>query len=100
MRHFIANAFSNKIVLLCTCKIYCLRIDEKYLNSIQRPRYASVIVSDKTAVGVSMLRCSEDKNAFFSIDKLNAKYKNPKLCDITILRITIYSSNNKYITVY
>ena len=81
MRRFIVNAFSNKIVLLCTCKIYCLRIDEKYLNSIERPRYASVIVNDKTAVGVPILRCSEDKNALLQYNKLNAKYKNPKLYD-------------------
>ena len=58
---------------------------KKYLNSIERPMYASVIANDKTAVGVPMLRCSEDKNAFFfSIDKLNAKYKNSKLCDMAI----------------
>ena len=39
-----------------------------------------------------MLRCSEDENAFFPIDKLNAKYKNPMLCDMAILRIKIYLS--------
>ena len=63
MRRFIANAFSNKIVLLCNVKYIAYALMKKHRISIERPRYASVIVNDKTAVGTPILRCSEDKNA-------------------------------------
>jgi len=76
--------FKIKLFYYAHVKYIAYALMKKYLNSIERPRYASVIVNDKTAVGVPMLRCSEDKNAFFSIDKLNAKYKNSKLCDMAI----------------
>ena len=74
--------FQTKLFYYAHVKYIAYALMKKYLNSIERPRYASVIVNDKTAVGVSTLRCSEDKNALLQYNKLNAKYKNPKLYDV------------------
>ena len=73
--------FQTKLFYYAHVKYIAYALMKKYLNSIERPRYASVIVNDKTAVGVPILRCSEDKNALLQYNKLNAKYKNPKLYD-------------------